>query len=108
MASMRKIKGIGIGGLLHDIGKVKIPNEILNKPGPLTEAEFEVMKQHVVYGNALLAQTPDLDASSVCVTAHHHERLTAQVIRRACAAIRRNFGQVCHRGYLRCATSERC
>ena len=70
-----KIKAIGIGGLLHDIGKVKIPDQILHKPGPLTEAEFEVMKQHVDHGNAVLEQTTRLDASSVCVTAHHHERL---------------------------------
>ena len=70
-----KIKAIGIGGLLHDIGKVKIPDQILHKPGPLTEAEFEVMKQHVDHGNAVLEQTTHLDASSICVTAHHHERL---------------------------------
>lgn len=70
-----KIKGIGIGGLLHDIGKVRIPKGILNKPGALTEGEFEIMKQHVNYGNELLQQTTRLDECSICVTAHHHERL---------------------------------
>lgn len=70
-----KIKGIGIGGLLHDIGKVKIPKGILNKPGPLTQGEFEIMKQHVNHGNELLQKTTHLDESSICVTAHHHERL---------------------------------
>lgn len=70
-----KIKGIGIGGLLHDIGKVRIPKGILNKPGTLTEGEFEIMKQHVNYGNELLQQTTSLDECSICVTAHHHERL---------------------------------
>lgn len=70
-----KIKGLGIGGLLHDIGKVKIPKGILNKPGPLTQGEFEIMKQHVHYGNEVLQQTTRLDECSICVTAHHHERL---------------------------------
>jgi HD-GYP domain-containing protein (c-di-GMP phosphodiesterase class II) len=60
---------------LHDIGKVKIPDAILNKPGPLTDAEFEIMKEHVNHGNELLQQTTNLDESAVCVTAHHHERL---------------------------------
>ena len=70
-----KLKGIGIGGLLHDIGKVRIPDEILNKPGPLTDTEFEIMKEHVEHGNELLQQTTHLDESAICVTAHHHERL---------------------------------
>jgi len=45
-----EIYDIGIAGLLHDIGKSKIPNEILNKPGRLTDEEFEIMKQHSVFG----------------------------------------------------------
>jgi putative nucleotidyltransferase with HDIG domain len=68
------VKHLGIGGLLHDIGKVKIPLAILNKPGALTEGEFEVMKQHVAQGICILQHTP-IDARAVCVTAHHHERL---------------------------------
>jgi putative nucleotidyltransferase with HDIG domain len=70
----KKIKQIGIGGLLHDIGKVKVPTEILNKPGALTEKEFEIMKQHVNHGNCILQQTK-IDEASIRVTAHHHERL---------------------------------
>ena len=70
----KKIKQIGIGGLLHDIGKVKVPIGILNKPGALTEKEFEIMKQHVNHGNCILQQTK-IDETSVSVTAHHHERL---------------------------------
>ena len=46
--SKQEVYDIGISGLLHDIGKSKIPNEILNKPGKLTEEEFAVMKQHPV------------------------------------------------------------
>jgi HD-GYP domain-containing protein (c-di-GMP phosphodiesterase class II) len=70
----QQIKHLGIGGLVHDIGKVKVPLEILNKPGALTEQEFEVIKQHVHHGTCILQQTT-IDDRAVCVTAHHHERL---------------------------------
>ena len=70
-----QIKAVGIGGLLHDIGKVKIPNEILNKPGPLTEREFEIMKKHVDHGHCMLQDATRIEQNSVCVTTHHHERL---------------------------------
>lgn len=70
-----KIKQIGIGGLLHDIGKMKVPLDILNKPGPLSEKEFEVMKRHVKDGESALQQYPNLDQECTCVTSHHHERL---------------------------------
>jgi putative nucleotidyltransferase with HDIG domain len=70
-----KIKQIGIGGLVHDIGKMKAPLEILNKPGPLSEKEFEIMKRHVKDGVSTLQQYPNLDQDCTCVTSHHHERL---------------------------------
>ena len=70
-----QIKQIGIGGLLHDIGKMKVPPDILNKPGPLTEKEFEIMKRHVKDGESTLQQYPNLDQDCTCVTSHHHERL---------------------------------
>ncbi len=70
-----QIKQIGIGGLLHDFGKVKIPLEVLTKPGPLTEQEFEVMKTHVEHGEWILRRTTRIDESSIRVTADHHERL---------------------------------
>ena len=71
----KQIKAVGIGGLLHDIGKIKIPNEILNKPGALTEREFEIMKKHVHHGYCMLQGSTRIEQSSVCVTTHHHERL---------------------------------
>jgi len=71
----QKVKELGVGGLLHDIGKVTIPDEILNKPGPLTEGEFETMKGHVINGCCILKDTTRIADVSVCVTAHHHERL---------------------------------
>lgn len=70
-----QIKQIGIGGLLHDIGKMKVPPEILNKPGALTEKEFAIMKRHVRDGEVALRDYPNLDRSCTCVTSHHHERL---------------------------------
>lgn len=70
-----QIRQIGVGGLLHDIGKMKVPGEILNKPGPLTEKEFEIMKSHVKEGDRILNESTHLDAACICVTAHHHERL---------------------------------
>jgi len=70
----QQIKHLGIGGLLHDIGKVKVPSAILNKPGALTEHEFAVMKQHVAHGACILQQTR-IDADAICVPVHHHERL---------------------------------
>jgi HD-GYP domain-containing protein (c-di-GMP phosphodiesterase class II) len=47
----------------------------LNKPGPLSEKEFEIMKQHVMHGDCILRQTGNIEEDSICVTAHHHERL---------------------------------
>lgn len=68
------IELVGIGGLLHDIGKMKVPEQILNKPGKLTEGEFEIMKKHVNYGCVLLENTPNLSPISISIAAEHHER----------------------------------
>lgn len=65
---------VGMGGLLHDIGKMKVPDHILNKPGKLSESEFEIMKKHVSYGCLLLENTPNLSAVSISIAAEHHER----------------------------------
>jgi cyclic di-GMP phosphodiesterase len=70
-----QIKALGVGGLLHDIGKVRVPLEILNKPETLTEKEFEIIKQHVKHGDSILRDTTGIDEMSICVTCHHHERL---------------------------------
>jgi len=64
----------GIGGLLHDIGKVKIPDRILNKPGRLTDEEFTVMKCHVVESKQILSETDGIAEISIQVAAQHHER----------------------------------
>lgn len=65
--------------LLHDIGKRAIPPEVLNKPGPLTKEEYEVMKTHTTQGCDLLERVPELRECEafplICdVCRHHHER----------------------------------
>jgi len=68
------VRDIGIGGLLHDIGKTRIPIEILNKPGRLTEEEYAIMKEHVAYGRRLVAGRQNLSPTSLAVLGEHHER----------------------------------
>ncbi len=65
----------GIGGLLHDIGKMKVPDAVLNKPGRLTDAEFDLIKRHPGDGHAQLVQTPGIGPVPLDITRHHHERL---------------------------------
>ncbi len=70
-----RIAELVTAGILHDIGKILVPDEVLNKPGRLEDDEWEEMKRHVVYGEQVLSQTeglPDV-ARTVCVL--HHERL---------------------------------
>lgn len=64
----------GVGGLLHDVGKIRTPDTILNKPGRLTEAEFEIMKCHVVESRKILMETDGIAETSIQVAAQHHER----------------------------------
>lgn len=64
----------GLGGLLHDVGKIRTPDRILNKPGRLSEAEFEIMKCHVVESRKILMETDGITETSVQVAAQHHER----------------------------------
>jgi putative nucleotidyltransferase with HDIG domain len=64
----------GIGGMLHDIGKMRVPDHILNKPGKLTDPEFDIMKSHVVLGLETLAQTPGISRTVIQIAGEHHER----------------------------------
>jgi putative nucleotidyltransferase with HDIG domain len=61
------------GALLHDIGKICIPDEILNKPSPLTDQEYEVIKQHTGFGASILGHISCLERALV-VAASHHEK----------------------------------
>lgn len=69
------LETIGMCGLLHDLGKLKVPDKILNKPGPLTADEHRIMRQHTTYGYELIKADPNLDEIIRDVTRHHHERL---------------------------------
>ncbi|USD37567.1 HD-GYP domain-containing protein [Ferrimonas sp. SCSIO 43195] len=64
-----------VGSLLHDIGKIRIPEAILNKPGKLTPEEFEVMKTHAEHSRQIISSTPGISKVSLDVAAMHHEKL---------------------------------
>jgi putative nucleotidyltransferase with HDIG domain len=66
---------VGVGTLLHDIGKMKIPLEVLNKPGRFEAHEMEIMKQHVLRGVEVLAGTTGLGDSYIQPALEHHERV---------------------------------
>lgn len=66
---------IMVGALLHDIGKIIIPDTILHKPGKLTSEEFDVMKSHVSRGTAILKTTPGISELTILVQSQHHEKL---------------------------------
>lgn len=70
-----QIKQAGTAGLLHDIGKMVIPNEVLNKPGKLTDEEFTIMKSHPVRGWEILKSCYQVHESALDVCLHHHERV---------------------------------
>ncbi len=63
------------GALLHDIGKIRVPDRILHKTEQLEPQEWEEMKRHVVYGRDVLVQTPGMYPTAIAICAEHHERL---------------------------------
>lgn len=70
-----QIKQAGTAGLLHDIGKMVIPNEVLNKPGQLTDEEFVIMKSHPERGWEILKSCYQVHETALDVCLHHHERV---------------------------------
>lgn len=66
---------LGMGGMLHDVGKCLIPKEIIAKPGPLNQAEFERVKSHPELGHAYLAQQGGVPDAVLRIVREHHERL---------------------------------
>ncbi|MBA6263585.1 HD-GYP domain-containing protein [Colwellia sp. Bg11-12] len=69
------IQLLSVGAFLHDVGKINIPDSILNKPGKLTNAEFTVMKSHVNHSIKIIESTPGISELSLEVAALHHEKL---------------------------------
>ncbi|MEW6601845.1 MAG: HD-GYP domain-containing protein, partial [Nitrospirota bacterium] len=71
----QQLKEIGIGAMLHDVGKMQVPDEILNCRGTLNAQQYEAMKKHVEYSNILLEKTEGISELSIIIASQHHERL---------------------------------
>jgi len=69
-----QLREFGMAALMHDIGKVQTPNEILNKPGALTPEEFTILKRHTVDGAEILRKTPEMPVLAPIVAFEHHLR----------------------------------
>ncbi|TCP57682.1 putative nucleotidyltransferase with HDIG domain [Tumebacillus sp. BK434] len=71
----KQLLDLGVGTLLHDIGKLRLPQDILNKPGRLTPEEYEIIKQHPMIGYEMLRLQDDISVVSAHVALQHHERV---------------------------------
>lgn len=69
------VKELGLAGLLQDIGKVKVPSELLHKQEKITDEEFEILKKHVDYALELLEVTDNIPATVILTVSQHHERI---------------------------------
>ncbi|WP_051001567.1 HD-GYP domain-containing protein [Thermosipho africanus] len=67
-----ELEAIKYGAILHDIGKIGIPEHILNKPGKLDDKEFEIMKKHTIFGEKIIKTIPGWDLVADVIR-HHHE-----------------------------------
>ena len=72
--SQKQIKQLALTGLFHDIGKLKISDNIINKPGKLTDTEFNKMKQHPIYSYNILKETVGISSNVAMGALQHHER----------------------------------
>ena len=70
-----ELEELGLCGLLHDVGKMRVPNEILHKPGKLTPKEWKIMQAHTVHGRNLLMSSEADMGQTVEVAYSHHERI---------------------------------
>ena len=70
-----QVRAAGEAGLLHDMGKALIPMEVLNKPGKLSDEEFAIVRRHPALGYELLRKASGVDAISLDVCLHHHEKM---------------------------------
>ncbi len=68
-------KGYEVFGLLHDLGKARIPLSVLNKPGKLTDDEFDVVRSHSEQGHAMLREAGGVSDAVLDACLHHHEKM---------------------------------
>ncbi|WP_392486692.1 HD-GYP domain-containing protein [Haloimpatiens sp. FM7315] len=73
--SKEKVKELAIGAILHDVGKVKVPHKIISKNGRLTDAEFDEIKKHPLYGREILEKKFSSSKIILNTVAQHHERV---------------------------------
>jgi len=73
-----ELRLLGLGSLMHDIGKMKVPLEILNKPGKLTDSEFEIIKKHVLFSEEVLRETEDFPSTAIPMVREHHEKFNGK------------------------------
>ncbi|PAV48998.1 diguanylate cyclase [Pseudomonas sp. HAR-UPW-AIA-41] len=86
-----ELEHLGMCGMLHDVGKIKVPSAILNKPGALTEEELLIMQSHAVEGRKLLMSNQQVTPAAVDVAFSHHERLDGRGYPRGLDAARIPF-----------------
>lgn len=70
-----QVRDAALGGLLHDMGKALLPQDVLNKPGKLTEAEFDIVRQHPLHGERLLREGGITQEAVLHIARHHHEKV---------------------------------
>jgi HD-GYP domain-containing protein (c-di-GMP phosphodiesterase class II) len=73
--TLEQLNNVGLCGMMHDMGKMKVPLDILNKPAKLEHDELKIMQNHTVYGWKLLMSSRDMYAGAIDVAYSHHERL---------------------------------
>ncbi|WP_028116622.1 HD-GYP domain-containing protein [Ferrimonas senticii] len=73
--SGQQLHDLCVGALLHDVGKIRVPDKVLQKPGKLSDAEFVIMKSHAMYSREIMNQTEGLSPIAREVAAQHHEKL---------------------------------
>jgi len=87
-----QLREIGLAALMHDIGKVKTPTDILNKTDALTDKEFEVLRRHTIDGAEILKRTPAMPSLAPVVAFEHHLRLDGTGYPRGVMRGRLNLG----------------
>jgi putative nucleotidyltransferase with HDIG domain len=69
---------LATGGLLHDVGKMDVPQDVLNKPGRLTDEEFAIMRSHVTHTSRHLRESPGIPRGVITIAEQHHEKLNGK------------------------------